>query len=142
MFDVNEFMNAPCVDETYVSRRGAEEFRLRRLNGAERLRFNDLTNQYDRVRYALSRGLLSGEERRPIGEENAAKMIERHGALCEALFGDIFEFTQQSLDKEAEIWAEVKKKSPKEEAIRSRSCCASGVVDTSVDAVAFRPGAN
>ena len=126
MFDVTEFMNAPYLDETYVSRRGTEEFRLRRLNGAERLRFNDLTSQYDRVRYALSRGLLSGEDGRPIGEENAAKLIERHGALSEALFGDIFEFTQRSLDKEAEIWAEVKKKSPEAGASRSASRCETG----------------
>lgn len=111
MFDVNEFMNAPCYDDTTVVRRGAEEFRLRRLNGAERLRFNDLTSRYDRVRYALARGLLSGADPRPIGEENAAKMLERHGALCEALFGDIFEFTQKSLEKELEIWDEARKNS-------------------------------
>ena len=111
MFDLNEFMNAPVYDETTTVRRGAEEFRIRRLNGAERLRFNDLTTRYDRVRYALARGLLSGAESRPIGEENAARMIERCGGLCEALFGDIFEFTQKSLEKELEIWDEARKNS-------------------------------
>ncbi len=111
MFDVNEFMNAPCYDDTTTVRRGTEEFRIRRLNGAERLRFNDLTTRYDRVRYALARGLLSGADSRPIGEENAARMLERHGALCEALFGDIFDFTQKSLEKELEIWDETRKNS-------------------------------
>lgn len=111
MFDVNEFMNAPAYDETTVVRRGTEEFRIRRLNGAERLRFNELTTRYDRVRYALARGLLSGADPRAIGDENAARMIERHGALCEALFSDIFEFTQRSLEKELEIWDEARKNS-------------------------------
>ena len=111
MFDLNEFMNAPCCDETATVRRGAEDFRIRRLNGAERLQFNDLTRHYDRVRFALARGLLSGDDPRPIGEENAAKMIERYGALAEALFADVFDLTQRSLDEEARIWDDVKKKS-------------------------------
>ena len=105
MFNVTEFLSAPCVDDTTVVKRGAEEFRIRRLNGAERLRFNDLQNQYD-----LAHGLLSGTPAASIGEENAAKLIERHGALAEALFADIFDFTQESLLKECEIWDEVKKK--------------------------------
>ena len=109
MFDVNEFMNAPCVDETAVVRRGSEEFAIRRLNGAERLRYNDLPTQYERTRYVLSRGLLTGTAKTPIGEENAARMLERYGALSEALFADIFDLTQQSLDKEAQLWEEAKK---------------------------------
>ena len=113
MFDLNEFMNAPYCDDTTITRRGDEEFRIRRLNGAELLKFNDLETQYDRIRYALARGLLTGADPRPIGDENAAKMIERYGALSEALFSDIFELTQRSLDQESEIWASVKKKSPK-----------------------------
>ena len=116
MFDINEFMNAPYRDETFVVRRGTEEFRLRRLDGAERLKFNDLTSHYDRARFALARGLTSGPDARPIGEENAAKFIERYGALAEALFDDVFDLTQKSLDAEAEIWAEVKKKSSEKDA--------------------------
>lgn len=109
MFDINEFLNSPIVDDTATVRRGTEEFKIRRLNGAERLRYNDLTTQYDRARYALSRGLLNGSTGVPIGEENAAKLLERHGALCEALFADIFDLTQRSLDAEASIWEEAKK---------------------------------
>lgn len=109
MFDVNEFMNAPCVDETTVVRRGTEEFKIRRLNGAERLRYNDLQTQYERTLYVLSRGLLSGTAGTPIGEENAAKMLERYGALSEALFSDVFDFTEETLAKESEIWEAAKK---------------------------------
>ncbi|MDD3589329.1 MAG: hypothetical protein PHO46_03545 [Thermoguttaceae bacterium] len=110
MFDVCEFLNAPCVDETLVVERGTETFRIRRLNGAERLRYNDLTSDYDRTRFALARGLTSGPDGAPIGEENAVKLIERSGALAEALFADIFDLTQESVRKEREIWQEVKKK--------------------------------
>ncbi|MGI6401868.1 MAG: hypothetical protein ACOX0A_07150 [Thermoguttaceae bacterium] len=124
MFDVNEFMNAPIYDETTIVRRGTEEFRIRRLNGAERLRFNDLEARYDRVRYALGRGLLSGAEPRPIGDENAARMIERYGALAEALFSDIFEFTERSLEKELEIWDEAQKNSSRARDSDTRGSCA------------------
>ena len=124
MFDLNEFMNAPYCDETAITRRGTEEFRIRRLNGAERLRFNDLTTQYDRTRFALARGLLSGPDARPIGDENAAKMIERYGALSEALFSDIFELTQRSLDQESEIWESATKKSPKKDGSATARSCA------------------
>ena len=72
MFDIDEFMNAASYDETAVVRRGTQEFRIVRLNGAQRLRFNDLTTRYDRTVYALAHGLLSGSESRPIGVENAA----------------------------------------------------------------------
>lgn len=111
MFDIDEFMNATAYDETAVVRRGTEEFRIRRLNGAERLRYNDLTSRYDRVLYALSRGLLSGASLAPIGEENAARFLERHGGLAEALFCDIFELTSASLAKELEIWSATLKNS-------------------------------
>ena len=110
MFDINEFLNAPCVDESTVVEHGTEAFRIRRLNGAQRLRYNDLSTEYERIRFALARGLISGPDATPIGEENAAKLIERSGALAEALFVDIFDLTQESLRKEREIWREVKKK--------------------------------
>ncbi|MBP5621134.1 MAG: hypothetical protein J6X44_03875 [Thermoguttaceae bacterium] len=110
MFDINEFLNAPCVDETHVVEHGSEAFRIRRLDGSERLRYNDLSTEYERVRFALARGLTSGSENVPIGEENAARLIERSGALADALFCDIFDLTQESLRKEREIWREVKKK--------------------------------
>lgn len=130
MFDVNEFMNAPVYDETAIVRRGAEEFRIRRLNGAERLRFNDLTTRYERERYALARGLLSGADPRPIGEENAARLIERSGALCELLFGDIFELTQRSLDKELEIWEEARKNSDAAADSVTKACSDASAADT------------
>ncbi len=110
MFDINEFLNAPCVDGTTVVEHGVETFRIRRLDGAERLRFNDLTSEYDRIRFALARGLTSDPDGASIGEENAAKLIERSGALAEALFADIFDLTRESLRKEREIWQAVKKK--------------------------------
>lgn len=116
MFDVQNFLNAPADDSTTVVKRGSEEFTIRRLNGAERLKFNDLTSQYERVVYVLSRALLSGENKIPIGAENAAKFVERYASLSEALFNDIFNLTQESLEKDTEIWAEAKKNSPNKEA--------------------------
>lgn len=110
-FDINEFFSSPQIDETATVKRGATEFRIRRLNGAERLRFNDLSSQYDRTVYALGRCLLSGPNDAPIGEANAVRFVERFTALSDALFGDIFDLTQNSLAKESEIWAEAKKNS-------------------------------
>ena len=63
MFDIDEFMNAASYDETAVVRRGTQEFRIVRLNGAQRLRFNDLTTRYDRRGYAPARGRLGGAGR-------------------------------------------------------------------------------
>lgn len=109
MFDINDFMNAPCVDDTHIVKHGSEEFKLRRLNGAERLHYNDLDTQYARTRYVLARGLLSGPNAAPIGDENAAKFIERYGALAETLYADIFDFTEQSLQAEAALWEDTRK---------------------------------
>ena len=116
MFDIQNFLNAPADDSTTVVKRGSEEFTIRRLNGAERLKFNDMKTQYERVVFVLSRALLSGENNIPIGEENAAKFVERYASLSEALFNDIFNLTQESLEKDTEIWAEAKKNSPNKEA--------------------------
>lgn len=109
MFDIDDFMNAPVVEEITTVRRGTEDFNIRRLNGAERMKFNDILGQYDRTVYALSRGLLSGDAKKPIGEQNAAKFVERYGTLAEGLFNDIFELTQKTLEKESEIWTLAKK---------------------------------
>ena len=97
MFNIDNYLNAPADDSTQVINRGGEEFAIRRLNGAERLKFNDLTSQYDRVVYTLSRALLSGEKRIPIGRENAIKFVEKYAGLSDALFNDIFQLTQDSL---------------------------------------------
>ena len=112
MFNIDNYLNAPADDSTQVINRGGEEFAIRRLNGAERLKFNDLSSQYDRVVYTLSRALLSGEKKIPIGRENAIKFVEKYAGLSDALFNDIFELTQESLAKDTEIWAESKKNSP------------------------------
>ena len=116
MFNIDQYLNAPADDSTQVVVRGGEEFTIRRLNGAERLKFNDLSSQYDRVVYALSRALLSGEKNIPIGRENAMKFVERYAGLSDALFNDIFNLTQDSLAKDTELWAESKKSSPSPEA--------------------------
>ena len=98
-------------EEIVTIRRGTEDFKIKRLNGAERLKFNDLTGQYERILFVISHALLSGAQNAPIGEQNAAKFIERYGSLAEALFNDIFDLTQKSLEKESEIWELAKKNS-------------------------------
>lgn len=115
MFDIAEFMSAPVVEEITTVKRGNEEFTIRRLNGAERMKFNDIHGQYERTLYVLSRALLSGENKTPIGEQNAAKFIERFGTLAEGLFTDIFELTQKTLEQETEIWTLAKKNTASQE---------------------------
>ena len=112
MFDITEYLNAPFAEPCRVVERGGREFSIRRLNGAERLQFNDFTTQYARVRFALSRGLLSGADGRSIGEENATKLLERNGALAESLFNEIYDLTERSLEEESRLWEDEKKKSP------------------------------
>lgn len=128
MFNIDNYLNAPADDSTRIVNRGGEEFAIRRLNGAERLKFNDLSSQYDRVVYVLSKALLSGERKIPIGRENAVKFVERYAGLSDALFNDIFELTQESLAKDTEIWAESKKNSASQEATSDSSD--SSVADT------------
>lgn len=121
MFDIDNYLNAPADDATHVVSRGNETFVIRRLNGEERLKFNDLEGQYERVVYTLSRALLSGEHKIPIGREKAARFIERYSALSDALFNDIFELTQKSLAEDTRLWAESKKNSPNQEATSDSS---------------------
>ncbi len=104
MFNINEFMNAAKVDDTKIVKRGTEEFKIRRLNGVERLKFNDLTTMYDRTVFVLGHALLSGVNDAPIGEQNAVRFIERYSSLADALFSDIFEFTQEVIKSESEAW--------------------------------------
>lgn len=109
MFNIEDFMNAPVDSEITTVKRGSEEFTIRRLDGVERLKFNDIRGQYERILYVLSRALLSGDSKAPIGEQNASNFIAKFGTLAEGLFNDIFELTQKSLDKETEIWTLAKK---------------------------------
>lgn len=115
MFNIDEFMSAPVCEEIITVKRGNEEFKIKRLNGVERLKFNDVSGQYNRILFAISRGLLSGDQNAPIGEQNAARFIERYGSLAEGLFNDIFDLTQKSLEKESEIWTLAKKNSVSQE---------------------------
>lgn len=127
-FNIDEFFQAAQSDDTTTIKRGTEEFKFRRMNGVERLRFNDLTTQYDRVVYVLSRCLLTGDAARPIGEQNAVKFIERFPGLADALFGDIFETTLSTLENETAIWQAAKKNSPTPTDTKSES--ANTVADT------------
>lgn len=117
MFNIEEYLAAPADDSVTIINRGGEEFAIKRLNGAERLKFNDITSQYERVVFTLSKGLLSGEKRIPIGRENAVKFVERYASLSDALFNDIFNLTQETLERDSQIWADAKKNSPSAEAI-------------------------
>lgn len=110
-FDVTDFFKSP-IDEGVTSVvRGTTEFKFRRLNGEEALKYNDLPTLYDKVRFVLARALLSGANNVPIGDENAAKLIQRNGMLAELLFNDIFDFTQTCVENEKNIWDEAKKNS-------------------------------
>lgn len=129
MFNVDNFFNAPHSDETTTICRGTEEFKIKRLNGVERLHFSDKETAYDKTIYVLSTCLLSGEPARPIGEENAVKFIERYSGLSDKLFADILKFTNDSLEKESEIWAAAKKNSPTSPDLKT------AVVDTVADTV-------
>ena len=116
MFNIDDYLAAPANDSVTIINRGGEDFAIRRLNGAERLKFNDLTSQYERVVFTLSKGLLSGEKHVPIGRENAMKFVERCASLSDALFNDIFNLTQETLERDSQIWAEAKKNSQSQEA--------------------------
>lgn len=128
MFDVNNFFNAPHSDETATVCRGTEEFKIKRLNGVERLRFSDKKTAYDKTVFVLATCLLSGEPARPIGEEHAVKFVERYSALSDKLFEDILNFTNDSLEKESEIWAAAKKNSTTSP--DSKTAAADTVADT------------
>lgn len=111
-FDIHEFFKAARTDETTTVCHGTETFKIKRLNGVERLRFTDLEKAYDKTVYVLARCVLTGVADRPIGEENAVKFIERFPMLGDALYKDIINFTEESLEQEAKIWADSKKNSP------------------------------
>ena len=44
------------------------------------------------------------------------KFVERYASLSDALFNDIFNLTQETLERDSQIWAEAKKNSPSPEA--------------------------
>lgn len=115
-FDFNDFIKAPVNQEITTVTRGGVDFTIRRLNGAEKLHYNDLAKQgeYACIHYVLSVALLSGEHNLPLGKENAALFIERYGALAERLYMDVFELTNSLYTKEIEVWEEAKKNSASE----------------------------
>ncbi len=120
VFDIDEFLDGASNDETKEVTHGTTTFTIRRLNGAERAKFNDfvtavggaerlIPKTYERTLYVLGRCVLTGTEKRSIGEAKALKLMEKHGALADVLFGDIFEFTEKSLEDERKLWEDAKK---------------------------------
>lgn len=121
MFDLVKYLDAPFSDPAMTVTHGPYDFAIRRLNGAERLIFNDLPNQYERVKFALANALLTSPDNRAIGESAALKLLERSGALAEALFNDIYDLTERSLQEEIKLWNDVKKKSNEEKSTSTNS---------------------
>lgn len=111
MFDINSFLSTAPKGETKVVYHGTEEFKIKRLDGEERLRYGDLQSRCDQTLFALAHCVLSGSADSPIGDEYAVQLLKKHDRLANLLVADIENFTLEVLREEEIVWADAKKKS-------------------------------
>ncbi len=112
MFNVKEFF-AQGYNIAFVEKHiGNETFKLRPMDGRERLTFNELKTQYERISFALAKCLIDGVTLKPVGEYTADILIERYGALSEQLLLAIIEISNDVYKSEIKHWEDAEKNLP------------------------------
>ena len=112
MFNVSKYLEEDCRTDTVEERIGSETFLIRKLNGLERLRLQDVKESSQRIVNVLAQCLLDGKTKQPIGEENAQKFIARYDALSNAVASRIFRLTVDAVNAEETAWGLAEKNSP------------------------------
>ena len=112
MFNVSEYLDSDYKNDCVKEKIGSETFLIRKLNGYERLRLQDVRESSQRIVNVLAQCLLDGKTKQPIGEENARKFIARYDALSNAVASRIFRLTVDAVNAEEAAWGLAEKNSP------------------------------
>lgn len=112
-FSIKKFFETSHDQHTTTVEFGGVRFQIRRINGYERLKFSDITSATDRVVFVLGRGLIDSETNRPIGDNNARRLLESNEAVANRLTNEILEFSNRVLKQEQEQWGTEEKNSIK-----------------------------
>lgn len=111
MFSITDYLNRPYSFDFFEAHVGGETFRVRRMDGKERIVFNSLEQPYARVHFLLSQCLMDGATNRAIGDTNAEMFISRFGALATKLGGEIIRLNDEAAEQEFEAIENAEKNS-------------------------------
>ena len=112
MFTVESFLNEDFHADWTEEKIGNETFLIRRMNGHERLRLQDVKDSSERIINVLGQCLLDGQTKQPIGKENAEKFVARYDALSNAVAAKIFQITIDAVNAEEAAWGLAEKNLP------------------------------
>ena len=111
MFNIKDYFDRPYNVDFLEANVGGETFRIRRMDGKERIVFNSIEQAYARVHYLLSRCLMDGFSNRPIGDTDAERFISRFGVLATRLANEVIRLNDEAAEKEIAMLEEAEKNS-------------------------------
>ena len=112
MFTVEDYLNSGGQTDFIEIAVGSETFCIRRLNGLERLRLQDIEKSSERIIYVIGICLLDGNTKMPIGQKNAEKFVARYDALSNEVASQIVKATMDSVHAEETAWGLAEKNLP------------------------------
>lgn len=130
MFSTKEYFDNPFDDGTFIREIDGEKFKLRRLDGIDMTRMEDMTGTDERVINALSRCLYDGESDKLVTREDAIKFIRRYHDLAVKVFLEIVTLTSELQKTEFSFLEEARKNSKATDTLSAKSNSAKDTVST------------
>lgn len=99
MFDVEKYFDSPAEDDLIEIDLQGDRFRIRRLDGIDMLQLCDMQELDRRIVHILGHCVI-GQEKEPIGTENAKRFIRKHQRLAVELTSIIIRISEEINDQE------------------------------------------
>lgn len=109
MFSVKKYFDAPYSVDFFEVNVGGDTFRIRRMDGKERIVFNAIEQPYDRVLYIVSNCLMDGDTNRNIGDADAERFISQYGVLATKLALEVIRLNDEAYEAEFQLVEEAEK---------------------------------
>ena len=109
MFSVKEYLDKPYNVDFFEAIVGGDTFRIRRMDGKERIVFNAIEQPYERVLFIVSNCLMDGDTNRNIGDSDAERFISQYGVLATKLALEVIRLNDEAYEAEFELIEEAEK---------------------------------
>lgn len=111
MFSLTQYMNEKPENDTFVIRIGEEEYKIRRLDGIDLIRLQDLEETEKKLIHILATCLLDGDTNSPVGTNAAIQFLRNDLSVAIEIINKIIDLTEEIQQVEKMEFENAKKNS-------------------------------
>ncbi|MDO5579652.1 MAG: hypothetical protein Q4G69_00820 [Planctomycetia bacterium] len=109
MFSLKNFMSRTVEENTFVIQVGKEDYKIRRLDGIDLIRLQDIPETEKKFVHILSVCLLDGETSTPLGAECAFRLLRENLSAAIEIINKIIDLSEEIQRLEKKEYESAKK---------------------------------